>query len=101
VRDIDLPIIYSEDRFLVFMPHTRGDGAQQVASRVASRIRARKGPVAVTVSVGVSTFEGEGTVSFSALTKAAAAALSRAQAAGGDQAVRAGGSRKRERVSIG
>ncbi len=101
VRDIDLPILYSEDRFLVFMPHTRGDGAQQVSSRIVSRVRARKGPVPVTVSAGVSTFEGEGTVSFSALTKAAAEALSRAQAAGGDQAARASGARKRERISIG
>jgi two-component system, cell cycle response regulator len=101
VRDIDLPIIYSEDRFLVFMPHTRGDGAQQVSSRIVSRVRARKGAVAVTVSAGVSTFEGEGAVSFSALTKAAAGALAHAQATGGDQSVRAGGARKRERVSIG
>ncbi len=100
VRDIDLALPYSENRFLVLMPHTRAEGGLEVSARLASRVRQHKSAVPVTVSVGVAAYEGEGTVSFSTLTRAAAAALARAQAAGGDRAERAGARRKRDRVVL-
>jgi two-component system cell cycle response regulator len=100
VRDIDLALPYSQERFLVFMPHTGVEGGLQVSTRLASRVHHHKGAVPVTVSVGVAAYEGEGTVSFSTLTRAAADALARAQAAGGDRAERAGARRKRERVVL-
>lgn len=100
VRDIDLALLYSEDRFLVFMPHTGAESGLHVSTRLASRVRNHRGAAPVTVSVGVAAYEGEGTVSFSTLTRAAAEALSRAQVAGGDRAERAGTRRKRERVVL-
>lgn len=100
VRDIDLALLYSRDRFLVFMPHTGAESGLQVSARLASRVRNHRGAVPVTVSVGVAAYEGEGTVSFSTLTRAASDALARAQAAGGDRAERAGARRKRERVVL-
>lgn len=100
VRDIDLALLYSEDRFLVFMPHTRADGALNVSNRLCSRVRSHRGAVKLTVSVGVATFEGTGTMSFSTLTRMAAEALARAQAGGGDQAAGFGGPRKKDRVVL-
>ncbi len=100
VRDIDLALPYSPERFLVFMPHTGAEGGLRVSARLASRVHDHRGAVPVTVSVGVAAYEGEGTVSFSTLTRAAADALARAQAAGGNRAERAGARHKRERVVL-
>ncbi|HEU4382504.1 MAG TPA: diguanylate cyclase [Anaeromyxobacteraceae bacterium] len=100
VRDVDLALLYSEDRFLVFMPHTDAESGLHVATRLASRVRKHQGPAPVTVSVGVAAYEGEGTVSFSTLTRAASDAMGRAKAAGGDRAERAGPRRRRERVVL-
>jgi len=99
VRDIDLPLLYNEERLLVFMPHTSGRGALEVARRVVHRVRSH--PADLTVSAGVSTFDGEGTMSFSTLVRAASDALLRAQTGGGDRADHAGGRAPRDRVSMG
>jgi two-component system, cell cycle response regulator len=101
VRDIDLPLLFAEEKFLVFMPHTPGDGAMNVARRLCGRIREHRGAIRVTASVGVAAFEGEGQVSFADIIKAATEALRNAQLEGGDRPGRAGGSRKRNRVVIG
>ncbi|HTP50837.1 MAG TPA: diguanylate cyclase [Anaeromyxobacteraceae bacterium] len=98
VRDIDLPLHYSEERLLVFMPHTAARGAQQVASRVVQRVRSH--PAKLTVSVGVATFDGEGTMSFSSLVRAASDALERARTSGGDRTAHAAGRPRRDRVSM-
>lgn len=100
VRDIDLALVYSDGRFLVFMPHTGAEGGLRVSGRLVSRVRQHRGSAPVTVSVGVAAFEGVGTVSFSTLTRAAAEALGRARAAGGDRAEVAGQRRGRERVVL-
>jgi two-component system cell cycle response regulator len=99
VRDIDLPLLYSQDRFLVFMPHTGLDGAMQVANRLCDRVRSSR--ATLTVSAGVASFEGVGTVSFATLARQAAKALAQAQADGGDRAVRSGPTPKRNRILIG
>jgi two-component system, cell cycle response regulator len=101
VRDVDLALLYSEDRFLVLMPHTDGEGGLRVSNRLVARVRAHRGGLRLTVSAGVATFEGSGAVSFSSLTRAAAEALAAAQVAGGDRAVRLGRTRKRDRVVMG
>jgi diguanylate cyclase (GGDEF)-like protein len=84
VRDIDLPLLYDGERLLVFMPHTDVLGARTVADRLVSR--ARNHPGGLTVSVGVASYDGEGTMSFSSLVRGAADALQEAQAKGGDRA---------------
>ena len=99
VRDIDLPLLYNEERLLVFMPHTAGRGALEVANRVVRRVRTH--PADLTASVGVATFDGQGTMSFSSLVRAASDSLLAAQASGGDRATHAGGRARRDRVSMG
>ena len=100
VRDIDLAVPFDEDRLVVLMPHTRVEGALQVARRLVARIREREGATRVTASGGVAGHAGGGTVSFGALVKDAAAALSRARAAGGDRA-EAAQEVRRDRIVLG
>jgi two-component system cell cycle response regulator len=97
VRDIDLPLLYDGERLLVFMPHTDALGARTVAQRLVRR--ARSHPAGITASVGVSTFDGEGTMSFSTLVRGAADALVEAQGRGGDQAEQGTGRARPERAS--
>ena len=101
VRDIDICVPFSEDRLVVLMPHTASAGGLDVARRLAHRVRERATTIPVTVSVGVASHEGQGTVSFGALVKRAAEALSRARADGGDRAVGADPPKRRDRISIG
>ncbi|MDF1565138.1 MAG: diguanylate cyclase [Deltaproteobacteria bacterium] len=106
VRDIDLPVLYAEDRILVFMPHTARDGALIVGGRLREAIRGasldlESGERArLTASVGISAFEGRGKVSFASLIKDATLALREAQSAGGDS-VEAAAPVARDRVVIG
>jgi two-component system, cell cycle response regulator len=101
IRDIDLPLLYSHERLLVFMPHTGSPGALQVASRLCHRVRSHRSDIPVTVSAGVASFEGQGAISFALLTRQATQALHQAQIEGGDRAVRFGPTPKRSRILIG
>jgi diguanylate cyclase (GGDEF)-like protein len=101
LRDIDLAVPFSDERFVVLMPHTAADGALRVARRVVAKIRDRAGQPALTASAGVATHAGDGTVSFAGLTRRAGDALARARAAGGDRAEPADPPKKRDRISIG
>jgi len=94
VRDIDLPLLYDAERILVFMPHTDALGARTAADRLVKRARAHPG--GLTASVGVASFDGEGTMSFAALVRGAADALLEAQGKGGDQAAHAPARKSRE-----
>ncbi len=84
VRDIDVPVLYDAERLLVFMPHTDAIGARTVAQRLVKK--ARTHPSGLTASVGVATYDGQGTMSFSSLVRGAADALLQAQGAGGNRA---------------
>jgi diguanylate cyclase (GGDEF)-like protein len=88
VREVDLPLLHTGERFLVMMPHTSADGALLVARRLCERVRARKGEPAVTLSAGVATFAGEGPVSLASLLAEAANGMDAARRAGGDGAAR-------------
>ena len=101
LRDIDLAVPFSQERFVVVMPHTKADGALRVARRLCARVRERSGAPRVTASVGVATHPGDGTVSFAGLVKRAGEALARARAQGGDRAEPADPPKKRDRISIG
>ncbi len=104
LRDLDLAVPFSQERFVVVMPHTRADGALRVARRLCARVRdhrAAPGRTRVTASVGVATHDGDGTVSFAGLVKRAGEALARARAQGGDRAEPADPPRKRDRISFG
>jgi diguanylate cyclase (GGDEF)-like protein len=101
VRDIDIAVPFSEDRLVVLMPHTPTGGGLQVARRICSRVRERTGAHPVTVSVGLASHEGHGTVSFGSLVKRAAEALAEARAQGGDRAVGGTPPKRRDRISMG
>lgn len=101
LREIDVAVPFSDERLVVLMPHTKDDGALRVARRLCALVRDRKGHPDLTVSAGVATHGGDGTVSFGALVKRAADALQRARAAGGDRAEPADPPKKRDRISIG
>lgn len=101
LRDIDLAAPFADERFVILMPHTRGEGGLQVGRRLCAKVREHAGPVRVTISVGVAGHEGGGTVAFGGLVKRAAEALTRARAAGGDRAEPADPPPKRDRISLG
>jgi two-component system cell cycle response regulator len=97
VRDIDVPVLFDDDRILVFMPHTDGLGARTAAERLVARARAHPG--GLTASVGVATHDAEGTMSFAALVRGASGALAEAQEKGGDRAAHASPRPHRERAT--
>lgn len=100
LRDIDVAVPFSGERFVVVMPHTKADGGLRVARRLAAVVRDRESSPRLTASVGVATHGGDGTVSFGGLVKRAGEALARARAAGGDRAEPADPVKKRDRISI-
>ncbi|MBK9518450.1 MAG: diguanylate cyclase [Anaeromyxobacter sp.] len=101
VRDIDIAVPFSEERLVVLMPHTPSAGGLHVSRRLCARVRERSTSFPVTVSVGVASHEGQGTVSFGSLVKRAAEALASARADGGDRASGAEPPKRRDRISIG
>lgn len=101
LRDIDLAVPFSGERIIVLMPHTKAEGGVRAARRLCATVRERGTAPALTVSVGVATHRGEGTVSFGSLVKRAGEALEKAIAAGGDRAEAAEPVKKRDRISIG
>ncbi len=101
VRDIDLAVPFSDERLVILLPHTDAPGGLQVARRLCGRVRERASTFPITVSVGVASHGGHGTVSFGSLVKRAGEALSAARAAGGDRAEAADPPKPRNRISIG
>jgi diguanylate cyclase (GGDEF)-like protein len=100
IRDIDIPVHYADNNILVMLPHTDGEGSDEVAQRIADRIKrsvyhdeasAGGAPgltVRLTASIGVASFEpGTKQVSFARLIRDASLALRAAQAKGGNQVV--------------
>ena len=101
VRDIDVSVPFSDDRLVVLMPHTATAGGLQVARRICGRVRERASSIPLSVSIGLASHDGHGTVSFGALVKRASEALVSAREAGGDRAVSAEPSKRRDRISMG
>jgi diguanylate cyclase (GGDEF)-like protein len=104
LRDIDLAVPASEDRFLVFLPHTSRQGATVVADRLRARVGKLKRLEGQTVSVGVACYEGDNSrtpVSFGGLMRDSTEALRRAQKAGGDRVELAAEPAKRDRIVMG
>jgi diguanylate cyclase (GGDEF)-like protein len=104
LRDIDLAVPASGERFLVFLPHTRREGAAITAERLRSRISKLKRLEGQSVSVGIACYEGDTSrapVSFGGLMRDATGALRRAREAGGDRIEFAAEAAKRARIQIG
>jgi diguanylate cyclase (GGDEF)-like protein len=101
MRDIDISVPFSDDRLVVLMPHTETGGGLQVARRICARVRERSSTAPLTVSLGLASHNGHGTVSFGSLVKRATEALARAREAGGDRVVSAEPPKRRDRISMG
>ncbi len=93
VRDIDVPVDFSDDRFLMFLPYTDLAGAERVGRRLAKvvesygSIDAGKRTIQMSVSVGISALRKGKPVSFAKLMRDANAAVRAAQLKGGGQVV--------------
>jgi diguanylate cyclase (GGDEF)-like protein len=92
VRDVDLAVRYGEARFLVFLPHTDGRGAEVVGRRIVAgirgcRVRAGGATLTVTASVGIASLRPGKSPSFARLIRDAHAAVKAAQLKGGDRAI--------------
>ncbi len=89
VRKIDVVARWGGEEFLVLMPETSLDRAAIVGNRVLEAVRARpfptdRGPVAITVSIGLATIDDDAQ-SVDALIKRADNALYAAKSAGRDR----------------
>ena len=91
VRDIDIPITFSEETILVLMPHTDLDGAHVVADRIREQAAALPDTYGAvdetTVSVGVVCSQSAPRLEFGAMMQQVTRALREAKRAGGDQVV--------------
>jgi diguanylate cyclase (GGDEF)-like protein len=85
IRETDVAVRYGGDEFVILLPHTSLDPAVQFAQRLLGHIRRlRRGDVAVSVSVGVGSFEPARDASLHALIERVDAAAYRAKRRGGD-----------------
>ena len=91
VRDIDIPISFSEETILVMMPHTDLDGAHVVADRILEQAALLPETYDVaddtTVSIGLVCSETAPRLEFGALMQQVSRALREAKRSGGNQVV--------------
>jgi diguanylate cyclase (GGDEF)-like protein len=93
IRDIDLPVDFTEERMLLFLPYTDEEGARGVGQRVlelvrsTARITDAHGDFQLHVSIGVAALQPGESMSFARLMRDANAALKAAQLKGGNQIV--------------
>ena len=106
LRDIDLCVPFTDDRLLVFLPHTPREGAATVASRLVARLGKLTTWDGGTASVGVATYDPKAApkaaVGFGSLMREASLNLRLAQEAGGNrvETTPQASAPKRDRVSI-
>ncbi len=88
IRDIDIPLLFAEDKVLIVLPHTALEGAAVVGDRIRDRIHAQPVPASlaslkISVSVAVAATGGP-EASFGKMIQAAMRALREAELKGGD-----------------
>jgi len=59
-RDIDLPARYGGDEFVLILPETNGEAANQVAKRISDRLRSDSEEPQISVSTGVAVYPDDG-----------------------------------------
>ncbi len=107
IREVDLAIVFGEDKYLLFLPHTPREGSQMVAQRVVKKVGELASFRGGSVSVGVACHDPKhapkAAVSYGALVREASTALKKAQAAGGNrfEVQPMAAVPKRNRISIG
>jgi PleD family two-component response regulator len=109
LRDTDLVSAFHPGSWVVFLPHTPGDGAMVVAERLREKLTGLRGTLLM-ASAGVSVHvpaEGTGDLSFGKLFRDATDALAQARVEGGGRTLMApgggpdgGGRRRKNRLFI-
>jgi diguanylate cyclase (GGDEF)-like protein len=89
IRDIDIPLLFAEEKILIVMPHTPLDGSAVVADRIREQIGKLRLPdtlakLSLTVSISVATTESAEVRTFGTLIKEAMRGLKEAEIKGGD-----------------
>ncbi len=89
IRDIDIPLLFAEEKILIVLPHTALDGAAIVADRIRDQIVGFKPPkslanLKLSVSISVASTENEESPTFGSMIKASMRALKEAEIKGGD-----------------
>ncbi|MBN2493027.1 MAG: diguanylate cyclase [Deltaproteobacteria bacterium] len=89
VRDIDIALLFAEDKVLVVMPHTDLEGAAVVADRIRDRIGQVKPPESLarlhlSVSIAVASSDRLAEPSFGGMIRTATRALKEADLKGGN-----------------
>ena len=101
VREVDLPLLHTGERFLVVMPHTAADGALLVARRLCDRVRSVEAGIPISASAGVATFDGEGPISLASMLAQAGNGIEAARRAGGGTAERGAAVRREPSANAG
>jgi diguanylate cyclase (GGDEF)-like protein len=89
IRDIDIPLLFSEDKILVVMPHTDLKSAAIVADRIRDRVREIKTPgslaeIKLSSSAAVASTQGDPEAGFGAMIQGAVRGLKEADLKGGN-----------------
>ncbi len=89
IRDIDIPLLFAEEKVLIVMPHTGLEGAARVADRIRDRISAIEPPgslarLKMSCSISVACTESAAVRSFGTMIKEAMRGLKEAEIKGGD-----------------
>ncbi len=89
IRDIDMPLLFAEEKVLIVAPHTDVSGATVVADRIRDRISSMDIPASLaelhlTVSIVVASTQSMEVRSFGTLIKEATRGLKEAEFKGGD-----------------
>lgn len=108
IREVDLAVVFGDDKYLLFLPHTAREGAQNVADRVLKTLAKSPAYKSGKASIGIACHDPKhtspkATVSYGALLRDATTALKKAQTAGGNRSemTPAAVPAKRNRISIG
>jgi len=89
IRDIDIPLLFSEDKILVVMPHTDLKSAAIVADRIRGRVKEIKTPASLaklelSSSAAVASTQADPDAGFGTMIQNAVQGLKQAEAKGGD-----------------
>jgi diguanylate cyclase (GGDEF)-like protein len=89
IRDIDIPLLFSEDKILVVMPHTDLKSAAIVADRIRGRVEEIKTPASLTKvklssSAAVASTQADPDASFGTMIQSAMQGLKEAEAKEGN-----------------
>lgn len=89
IRDIDIPLLFSEDKILVVMPHTDLKSAAVVADRIRGRVKEIKTPASLaklelSSSAAVASTQADSDAGFGTMIQNAMQGLKQAEDKGGD-----------------